>query len=93
MTNGLDALFYKVPSSLYFLDPKQEHHRRAVVPSHLRQQVLADHHRSAMGGHFAGKKIYGALVRHWWWDGMYKDILHFARNCQNVHAIVSGARW
>lgn len=56
---------------VYFLDPKKEHRRRAVVPSHLRERVLAEHHGSVMGGHCAGKKMYGALVHHWWWDGMY----------------------
>ena len=33
--------------------------------------------------------MYGALVRHWWWDGMYSDTLRYARACPQC-AIVSG---
>ena len=81
--------FSCVDGILYFLDPKQEHRMRAVVPQHLCKQVLADHHSSARGGHFAEKKMYSGLVRHWWWDGMHHDTLQFARNCPEC-AIVSG---
>ena len=62
---------------LFYLDPKQGHQRRVVVPRHLRQQLLVEHHSSPMGGHFAARKTYGALMRHWWWDGMYRDTLTF----------------
>ena len=83
------SLFTLVDGVLFYLDPKQEHRKRAVVPSHLREQLLQENHSSLMGGHFAGKKMYGALVRHWWWDGMYLDTLRYARACPQC-AIVSG---
>ena len=51
---------------LYYLDPRQGHQRRAVVPQQCREQLLLEHHSSLVGGHFAVKKIYGALMRHWW---------------------------
>ena len=46
-------------------------------------------HSSPIGGHFAGKKMYGSLVRHWWWDGMYADTLRYARAYPQC-TIVSG---
>ena len=82
------SLFALVDGVLFFLDPKQEHRRRVVVPRHLREQLLQETHSSPMGGHFAGK-MYGSLVRHWWWDGMYADTLRYARACPQC-AIVSG---
>ena len=66
---------------LYYLDPKQQHRKRAVVPTHLRERISAEHHSSRMGGHFAERKMYGTLVRHWWWDGMHRDTKRFATNC------------
>lgn len=74
---------------LFYLDPKQKHRKRAVVPTHLQNQVLEENHRTVMGGHFSGKRMYCSLVRHWWWDGMYSDVLRFAHSCPEC-AIVSG---
>ena len=65
-------LFALVDGVLFFLDSKEEHRKRVVVPQHLREQLLQETHSSPMGGHFAGK-MYGSLVRHWWWDCMYAD--------------------
>ena len=72
------SLFAVVNETLYYLDPKQDHRKRVAVPKHLRLQVLDETHRSAMGGHFAGKRLYASLVNHWWWDGMYTDSLKYA---------------
>ena len=77
---------------LIFVDPKQDHRRRVVVPSHLRRQILSEHHSSPMGGHFAAKKTYGALMRHWWWDGMYNETLKFTSNCPQCAVVTGGGR-
>ena len=77
---------------LFYLDPKAEHRKRAVVPNHLQLRILQETHSSRMGGHFAGKKLYGALVRHWWWDGMYSDTTRFTRNCPECAIITRGGR-
>ena len=77
---------------LIFLDPKQDHRRRVVVPGHLRQQLLSEHHSSSMGGHFAAKKTYGALMRHWWWDGMYNDTQKYTKNCPQCAVVTGGGR-
>lgn len=82
-------LFTIEDQTLFYIDPKQKHQRRVVVPNHLQEQILKENHSSGMGGHFSGQRTYGALVRRWWWDGMHADALQFARNCPEC-AIVSG---
>ena len=74
---------------LYYLDHKQGHHKRVAIPTHLQEQLLTEHHLSLSGEHFRVKKTYGALARHWWWDGMYSDVVKFVTNCPEC-AIVTG---
>ena len=75
------SLFVMKDGILFYIDPKQEHRLRVVVPSHLREQILMEHHAGLTGGHFAAKKMYAALTRHWWWDGMHHDTVQFTSNC------------
>ena len=60
-----------------------------VVPQHLRNQLMEEHHRRPCGSHFAGKKLFQTMVRHWWWQGMHSDIMQFTQNCPEC-TIVSG---
>ena len=77
---------------LYYLDHKQGHHKRVTVPAHLQEQLLTEHHSSLSGGHFGVKKPYGALARHWWWDGMYSDVIKFVTNCPECAIVTGGGR-
>ena len=77
---------------LYYLDHKQGHHKRVAVPAHLQEQLLTEHHSSLSGGHFGVKKTYGALARHWWWDGMYSDVVKFVTNCPECAIVTGGGR-
>ncbi len=86
------SLFSLVDDTLYYLDPKQEHRKRVVVPRQLRRRILKENHSPVMGGHLSGKRMYTALVRHWWWDGMYADTLRFARNCPECAIVTGGGR-
>ena len=74
---------------LYYLDHKQGHHKRVAVSAHLREQLLTETHSSLSGGHFGIKKTYGALARHWGWDGMYSAVVKFVTNCPEC-TIVTG---
>ena len=82
-------VFAIVDYSLFFVDARLVHWKRAVVPRHLRKQVLEETHSGPLGGHFLGKRLYKSLVRHWWWEGMYVDAVEFSRNCPEC-AIVKG---
>ena len=77
---------------LFLVDPKQEHRLRVVVPSHLREQILTDHHSRLTGGHFAAKKMYAALTRHWWLDGMYRDTAQFTARCPQCAVVTDESR-
>ena len=74
---------------LIYIDAKQDHRKRVVIPDHLKQQILTEHHASLMGGHLTVKKTYSALVRHWWWDGMYSYIQEFTRNCPQCTVVTT----
>ena len=50
---------------------------------------MEESHSGPMGGHFSGNRLFNALSRHWWWEGMYSDVTHYAKNCPEC-AIVSG---
>ena len=75
-----DSLFVIV-GVLYFIDPKCKGQRRVAVPKHMQQQIMEECHRGRVGGHFSGSKLFNALARHWWWERMFADVIHFTRNC------------
>ena len=75
------SCFAIVDGILYFVDPKHDHRKRCAVPSHLRNQILEENHSGPMAGHFAGEKLYKSLVTHWWWQGMYSDVMTHCVSC------------
>ena len=85
-------LFTMVDSVLYFVGPKQKGCRRVVVPEHLREQIMEENDRSHMGAHFSGSRLFNMLSRHWWWEGIYADSVHFARNCPECTVVSGGGR-
>ncbi len=74
-------LFVVTDAILYFIDAKPTHHRRIAVPKHLQKGMLDKTHRSRMGGHFSGQRLYNTLALQWWWDGMYANAMKFAQSC------------
>ena len=77
------SCFAIIDGVLYFVDPKHDHWKRCSVPSHLMNQIMEESHRGPMTGHFAGEKMYRSLVTHWWWQGMYSDVMAC---CMSVNA-------
>ena len=59
-------LFVMEDDTLFFLDPGQGQQKRALVPSHFREQVLEESHQAVLGGYFSGKCTYSVLVHHWY---------------------------
>ena len=53
------------------------------VPSaaDLRQQLLAEHHDSALAGHLGKDKTYASLRRRFYWPGMLGDVKAYVRSC------------
>ena len=86
------SVFVIVDGIAYYVDPKRENRRRAIVPQQLRKQILANAHSSRFAGHFSGRRLYDSLLRHWWWRGMFQDATAFARSCPEC-AVATGSGW
>ena len=82
--------FTIIDGILYFVDSKHNHRKRCVMPHPLRSQIMEENHSSPMAGHFSGKKLYKSLVIHWWWQGMYSDVITHCMSCPQC-AIVNAA--
>ena len=75
------SLFAIIEDVLYYVDTKRGYQKRIVVPKHLREQILKETHRGLMSGHFSGRRTFGALAKHWWWESMYVDTLKYVESC------------
>ena len=42
---------------------------------------MEEYHSGPLSGHFSGDKLYKTLVHHWWWQGMYTDVLNHCSSC------------
>ena len=54
---------------------------RVVVPHQLQSELLQETHRGKFSGHFAKKRIYETLRKHYWWKGMRGDVRKYCRSC------------
>jgi len=72
------------------MDPKHDHRKRCAVLHHLRTQIMKESHSGPIAGHFSGEKLYKLLVTHWWWQGMYSDVMSHCMSCPQC-AIVNAA--
>ena len=85
-----ESQFSVIDGILYYIDRRHENRKRVFVPSHLREHLLRETHGGMFSGHFSAHKLYNALLKHWWWRGMYADIFAFCKKCPEC-AIVTGA--
>ena len=84
--------FAVVDGVLYFLDSKRGDRKRCVVPRQMRQRLLEENHSGPMAGHFSGERLYKSLVRHWWWQGMYTDVVNHCASCPQCAIVHSSGR-
>lgn len=66
--------------------------RRVVLPKHLQQQLVEESHGGKYAGHFCGPKVYSTLTKHWWWEGMYSDVMRFCKSCPECAIATGGGR-
>ena len=81
--------FTLMGGALYLLEKKSQR-KRAVVPTHLRKQLISEVHGGPLVGHFSSNWIVKNLARSWWWKVMHEDVRTHCRSCPQC-AIVSGA--
>ena len=79
-----------VDDILYYLDTRHRNQKRVVVPKQLQKQIMEESHSGPMAGHFSGQRLYNTLSQHWWWEGMYTDVLQHCRNCPQC-TVVTGS--
>ena len=85
-------LFTLLHDVLYFVDPKQKHRKRCVVPRQTRERLMEEHHSGPMAGHFSTDKLYCTLATHWWWQGMYSDVANHCISCPQCAIVNSSGR-
>ena len=83
-----DIYFLDENSLLYHLDVTQKRarkgcHAQLVLPPPLRYEVLVHAHDDLSGGHLGTFKTYEKLRDRFYWKGMYKDVEHWVRSCQD----------
>ena len=83
-----DIYFLGAHDLLYHLDlsekrGRKERHAQLVLPSPLRYEVLVNAHDDLTGGHLGVFKTYEKLRDRYYWKGMYKDVEHWVRSCQD----------
>ena len=83
------SLFTVVDDVLYFVDPKRNNRKRAVVPKSLQRRLLEETHCGPYGAHFSGQRMFNVLVSSWWWGHMFSDATKFAKACPEC-AVTTG---
>ena len=86
------SLFTIENGILYYLDPKFNYRKRAVVPKSLRERVLKSVHGGCFAGHFSANRLYRTLVRTWYWEGMYTACEDHRKGCPQCCYVAGGGR-
>ena len=66
--------YFVVDNVLYYEGGDAPSRHRLVVPRHLREQVISEHHDTAYAGHFSVKKMTLRTNQYYYWSGMKGDI-------------------
>ena len=73
--------YYLIDGILYFEEADMLDRRRLVVPQHLREKVMEEHHNSPYSGHFAVKRMKNRVSQYFYWPGMRGDIHRKCMSC------------
>ena len=85
-------LFNVIDGILCSIGPKSNGRGRRVVPKQLRKALVEGYHGSTMSGHFSGPKLVKALSRHWWWQGMHRDVSEHCNSCPECTVVNASGR-
>ena len=73
--------FAVIDGILYYENPDVEGKWRIAVPVRWREILIREAHDGRFGGHFAERRIYEQLRKHYWWDKMRTDVRQYCRAC------------
>ena len=80
--------FFSLHGFLYFINLKNNNRLHCVAPVQMREQLIAENHSRRMTGDFSSNKLYRILAIHWWWLGMYTDVINYCTSYPQI-AIVN----
>ena len=66
--------YFVVDNVLYYEGSDVPNRRQLVVPRHLREQVMSEHHDTAYAGHFSVKKMTQRMNQYHYWNGMKGEV-------------------
>ena len=67
--------FILIDEILYYEGGEFPDKCRLVVPAHLHQKIVDEHHDESFAGHFSVKKMSKKIGRYFYWKGMNADVL------------------
>ena len=67
-----DDVLYKVESDSTL---------RVIPPKDQRERLFSEAHSGVFGAHLSDVKVHSELRRHYWWNGMRRDITQWTRGC------------
>ena len=73
--------YYVVDGILYFEGADMPDRRRVVVPEHLKQEILSEHHDLPFAGHFGAKKMAQRISQYFFWQGLKADVYKKCASC------------
>ena len=74
-----------VDGILYYEGEEALNRQHLVVPVHLRQKILDEHHDLPFSGHFAAKKMSQKFSQYFFWKGLKSNVY---KKCScNVHRL------
>lgn len=56
---------------------------KEYIPILLREVILKELHESPLFGHRGAASLYSTVTRQYWWPKCHKDIVKYARGCEN----------
>ena len=73
---------------LYHLDQNRKRNShdafsQLVIPQSLKFEVLSNIHDHVSGAHFGIHKTFQKVKQRYWWKGMFKDVEHWCKSCQD----------
>ena len=83
-----DTFYIGQDGLLYHLDQnrKRSNHEtfsQLVIPHALKFEILSNIHDHISGAHFGVHKTFQKVKQRYWWKGMFKDIEHWCKSCQD----------
>ena len=52
-----------------------------IPPTEDRHSLFRKAHDGVFGGHLRANKVHSQLSRHYWWEGMRRDVVAWCRAC------------